>query len=110
MEEENHEKAELPPDKGKNAPILKNGCYSLTAQNQKKWYNILTKHYYDKVDDDDDNEKVDWDDRNQSTLIKYNRTDKNLSITITLHNTGTLVVQGSQKPLNIYGEMNTIQS
>ena len=102
MEKEIFEKAVRLSEKEDTAPVLKGGCYSLTTTNTKKWYDLLANYYYDKVDEEDENEQVTWDDRNQSTLIKYSRTDRNLSITITLHNTGTLTVQGSQKSRDIW--------
>ena len=102
--EEKQDITEIPPEKEDSVPVLKSGnCYHFATSNLKKWYDRFESYYYSNVKEDDNNEKVKWDDRQTSTLIKYSRGDRNLSITITLHNnTGTVMIQGSTKSLSIW--------
>ena len=84
-------------------PVLKSGsCYSFSTTNLKKWYDLFSKYYYEKVADKDPNENIFWDDKPMSTLIKYSKKDTNFSLTITLHNNGTVTIQGPAKSLEIW--------
>ena len=64
----NHSEEDAPP-------ILKKGnCYSFSTTNLKKWNDVFNEYYYQKVEDDDPNEKINWDDtKPPSTLIKYSK-------------------------------------
>ena len=86
-------------------PVLKGGsCYSFTTTNTKKWSDLFAKYYFENVRDEDQNEIVSWDEGNsKKSVIRYEKKDINLSITITIHHTtGTIMIQGSAKSLNIW--------
>ena len=86
-------------------PVLKGGsCYSFTSINTQKWYDRFSAYYFENVKDDDQNEQINWDDSKQhKVVIKYERKDRNLSITITIHQTtGTIMIQGSARSLEIW--------
>ena len=86
-------------------PVLKSSsCYSFTTTNTKKWYDRFALHYFENVSDEDVNEKTKWDEKDKKKLIiKYEKVDQGLSITITIHwTTGTILIQGSARSLNIW--------
>ena len=91
------------PKAEETLPVLKGGtCYSFSTTNIPKWYQLFCTYYYDKVSDEDENETISWDDQSASTMIKYARKDRSLSLTITLHNSGTVMIQGAKKSLEIW--------
>ena len=86
-------------------PVLKSGsCYTFTTTNTKKWYDRFALHYFENVSEEDVNEKTKWDEKDRKKLIiKYEKVDECLSITITIHRTtGTITIQGSARSLNIW--------
>ena len=92
---------------GDTQPVLKGGsCYSFTTTNTQKWYDVFAIYYFDNVSEDSQNELIDWKEKtNKKAVIKYEKKDQNLSLTITIHKTtGTIMAQGSARSLNIWIE------
>ena len=84
-------------------PVKKGGsCYSFTTTNTKKWYDLFAVYYFENAEEDDLNELTSWDENKKSTIIRYEKKDINLSITMTIHRTGTIMVQGSARSLDIW--------